>query len=50
MKPILFFIIIIFSTLTIGCDHQGVYSQQTLNLAEQLVATNPDSAYTLISA
>ncbi len=50
MKHILFFIIIIFSTLTIGCDHQGVYSQQTLNLAEQLVATNPDSAYTLISA
>lgn len=50
MKPILFFIIIIFSTLTIGCDRQGVYSQQTLNLAEQLVATNPDSAYTLISA
>ena len=33
----------------IGCDRQGVYSQQTLNLAEQLVATNPDSAYTLIS-
>ena len=50
MKPILFFIIIIFFTLTIGCDRQGVYSQQTLNLAEQLVATNPDSAYTLISA
>lgn len=49
MKPILFFIIIIFSTLTIGCDRQGVYSQQTLNLAEQLAATNPDSAYTLIS-
>ena len=50
MKPILFFIIIIFSTLTIGCDRQGVYSQQTLNLEEQLVATNPDRSYKLISA
>ena len=50
MKHILFFIIIIFSTLTMGCNHQGTYSQQTLNHAEQLTASNPDSAYALIQA
>ena len=50
MKHSFVFIITVILTLTAGCNRQGTYSQHMLSLAEQLAATHPDSAYTLISA